>query len=120
MKRVVLAALALALAACAPVEQAGPTAPQPEATATTESACVARGGRWQRVGRAQTFQCVTTYADAGRACTDGAACQSGRCLGAPNLSGQTNVSGQCQATNMMFGCYTRIVNGRAEAAICVD
>lgn len=118
MKRVMFGVLALVLAACAPVEQAGPS-PQAEA-ANTESACAARGGRWERVGRAQTFQCVITYADAGRVCTDGAACQSGRCLGAPDLSGRANVSGQCQPTNMMFGCYTRIVNGRAEAAICVD
>ena len=116
MKRFVIMVAVLALCACAPVATPAPTAEAP----TTESACAAQGGHMERVGRAQTLQCVIPFADGGNACRDGTECQSGRCLGAVEASGQTNATGQCQASNMAFGCYTRIVNGRAEAAICVD
>lgn len=116
MKIGFLAGLAFVLAACAPAMEQ-PPAP----TASNEqAACAAQGGHMERVGRAQTLQCVIPYADANRACTDGAQCSSGRCLGPVEASGQSNVSGQCQASNMQFGCYTTVRNGRAEAAICVD
>jgi hypothetical protein len=74
----------------------------------------------QRVGRAQTMQCVITYADANKACRDGGDCRSGRCLGPVEASGRSDVIGQCQASNLIFGCYTSVSGGRAEAAICVD
>lgn len=117
MIRFLASALVFAACACAPVD--APTAPVSQ-TDAAQSACASRGGTLQRVGRAQTLQCVMPYADAGRACTDGSACASGNCLGAVDAAGQTNVTGQCQASNMAFGCYTRVNNGRAEAAICVD
>lgn len=117
MKRIFAAALLFGACACAPV--AAPTAPAPQAE-NAQSACAARGGSLERVGRAQTLQCVVPYADAGRACRDGSECSSGNCQGAVDVAGQTNVTGQCQASNMAFGCYTRVVNGRADAAICVD
>lgn len=116
MKRSLIVAAVLALCACAPAAAPAPATETP----TTESACAAQGGRVERVGRAQTLQCVIPFADGGDACRDGSECQSGRCLGAVEASGQINASGQCQASNMAFGCYTRIVNGRAEAAICID
>jgi hypothetical protein len=116
MKRFLIAAAVMALCGCAPVAAPAPVAETP----STESACAAQGGRLERVGRAQTLQCVIPFADGGNACRDGGECQSGRCLGAVEASGQTNATGQCQANNTAFGCYTRIVNGRAEAAICVD
>lgn len=74
----------------------------------------------ERVGRAQTLQCVITYADAGKSCTDGSQCQAGRCQGPMEAASRENVTGQCQPTNMAFGCYTTITNGRMGAAICVD
>lgn len=116
MKQVLIAMAVLGLCACAPI--AAP-APPTEAT-TTEASCGASGGRLERVGRAQTLQCVIPFADAGRACRDGGECQSGRCQGPVEASGRTNVTGACQASNMAFGCYTTVRNGRAEAAICVD
>ncbi len=115
MRAYFVAALGLVLAACAPVEQAPtPSASQPQAE------CAARGGAMQRVGRAQTLQCVIPFADANKPCRDGGECQSGRCLGPVDASGQANVTGQCQPSNMTFGCYTSVINGRAAAAICVD
>jgi hypothetical protein len=117
MKQFLIAAFVLGLAACAPVDPA-PTPGTSAGSAQTD--CTARGGTMQRVGRAQTLQCVITYADAGRVCQSGSECQSRSCVGPVDASGRSNVSGQCQSTNMAFGCYTRINNGRAEAAICVD
>jgi len=115
MKRLVLAVLALALAACA--------APELETSApaaqTAESVCAARGGALERVGRAQTLQCVIRFADAGKPCTDGSQCEAGRCHG-PMEAPRENVTGQCQATNTAFGCYTTLTNGRMGPAICVD
>lgn len=84
------------------------------------TACAARGGHIERVGRAQTEQCVITYADAGKACTDGAECRAGHCLGAIDAAEPGQTSGQCQASNIQFGCYTRIENGRPQAGVCVD
>jgi hypothetical protein len=118
MIRVGLLAVALALSACAPVDTPAPSSPQQADGAA--SACAAQGGSLERVGRAQTLQCVIAYADAGRACRDGSACLSGVCRGPVEVAQGANVTGQCQASNMAFGCYTRLTNGRAEAAICVD
>lgn len=117
MKRIFTACVALTLAACAPVEEA----PTPAtAVSNAQSECAARGGTLQRVGRAQTEQCVIPFADADKTCRDGSECLSGRCIGPVDASGQSDVTGQCQASNMRFGCYTTVVNGRAESAICVD
>ena len=115
MKSLMLAVFAMALAACA-----APAETPPAVADNAQATCAAQGGRLERVGRAQTLQCVIPYADAGKSCTDGAQCESGRCLGPVDAAGQTYTSGQCQADNMRFGCTTTIVNGHAEAAICVD
>lgn len=115
MMKLIAAIAMLVLAACAPIEQAPtPTTPGPQAD------CAARGGSMQRVGRAQTLQCVITYADANKPCTDGGQCQAGRCQGPMEAASRENVTGQCQPTNMAFGCYTTVTNGRMGAAICVD
>lgn len=116
MMRWTAAALVLGLCACAPAAET----PVSNANSAA-SACAAQGGRIERVGRAQTEQCVIPFADGGRACTDGSQCSSGNCIGSVEAAqSQANASGQCQATNMRFGCYSTIVNGRAQQAICVD
>lgn len=113
--RAVLAVFALALAACAaPAEHAGPT------QNTAESQCAAQGGQLERVGRAQTLQCVIPYADAGKACRGPAACESGRCLGPADADPDSNIVGECAPNNMRFGCYSVISGGRVQSAICVD
>jgi hypothetical protein len=116
MKKI-LFALALTLAACTSAPEQAQT---PPAVETVQGDCAARGGQMQRVGRAQTLQCVIPYADAGKACRDGGECASGRCQGPIEANPRENVIGQCQATNMAFGCYTTITNGRTGPAICVD
>ncbi|HJV40984.1 hypothetical protein [Caulobacter sp.] len=107
---------ALLLAACAPT--AAPT-PAPPSAQTQASACSAQGGSIQPVGRAQIPTCVVPYADGGKACADKSDCQ-GQCVLEGNLEPQGPVTGACQKTNRQFGCYARVVNGKATAAICVD
>lgn len=130
MKRTLIAAAALMMAACQPVPTTTPTqtastdtpAVQTPAPGTDAAACAARGGKMLPQGRMQSLQCVVSYADAGRRCTDGDDCQ-GDCRveevnGTPD-AGSAAV-GQCQANSSRFGCYTTIESGKAEATICVD
>jgi putative hemolysin len=110
-----IASLALSLlAACAPAAQ--PSAP---AAQSADATCAAHGGSMQPVGRLQRPTCVVPYADAGKTCSDKADCQ-GSCIAESNLEAQGAVSGQCQKTNVQFGCYAKIVGGKATGAICVD
>lgn len=129
MKRILIMAAALAISACqpmptTPVETASNDTPviQTPAPGTDAAACEARGGKMLPQGRMQSLQCVVSYADAGRRCTDGDDCQ-GDCRieevnGAPNAGAAT--VGQCQASSTRFGCYTTVEGGKAEATICVD
>lgn len=120
MKRFVMLA-ALFAAACQPMpDDGGPGVVQTSADAA--AACAARGGEMLPQGRMQTLQCVVSYADAGKRCTDGDDCQ-GDCrvedvANAPQ-AGAAAV-GQCQAKSGRFGCYTTVEGGKAEATICVD
>ena len=109
------ASLALSLlAACAPAS------PGPTQTAQSETAtCAARGGAMQPVGRMQRQTCVVPFSDAGKTCSDKADCQ-GACIADGNAESQAATTGQCQKTNVQFGCYAKIVDGKATGAICVD
>ena len=130
MKRILIATAALLMAACQPVPTSTPTqtastdtpAVQTPAPGTDAAACAARGGKMLPQGRMQSLQCVVSYADAGRRCTDGDDCQ-GDCRveevkGVPNAG--ASAVGQCQANSSRFGCYTTVEGGKAEATICVD
>jgi hypothetical protein len=111
------AGLALTLlAACAPT--AGPDAAPPKAD-SAQADCAGRGGSMQPVGRMQRLTCVVPYADAGKTCSDKADCQ-GACIAEGNLEAQGATTGQCQKTNIQFGCFAKIVNGKATAAMCID
>lgn len=147
MKRITLplaALTALLLAACQPMPQnealsaadeayaaqsipalpdgADPALAAESSTQETEAACTARGGKLRRVGRLQSVQCVVSYPDGGQRCTDGDDCQ-GDCRisenGAAPAEGAA-VVGQCQQTNMSFGCFTRVEDGKADATLCID
>lgn len=148
MKRIILpvaALTALVLAACQPMPQndtapaqlaeagapqsipalpdgADPALAAESSTQEAEAACTARGGKLRRVGRLQSVQCVVSYPDAGQRCTDGDDCQ-GDCRvdgnGAIPAEGAA-VVGQCQQTNMSFGCFTRVEDGKADATLCID
>lgn len=121
MKRIILpvaALTALILAACQPMPQNDPVSPAQQA----EAACTARGGELKRVGRLQSIQCVVSYPDAGQRCTDSDDCQ-GDCRIDGNSAAPAEgaaVVGQCQQTNMSFGCFTRVEDGKADATLCID
>lgn len=111
----------LSAGACAPTESSGgPVADAPTRSAET-SACAARGGQMQQVGRMQSWQCVVRYLDAGKRCTDASQCQ-GQC----EIPGNSGVApgaaavGQCQADSNRFGCRTTVKDGKAEATLCID
>ena len=108
------AAATLLLAACAPTAE--PAAPSAQ---TLTAACAAKGGAIQPVGKAQIPTCVIPYADAGKACADKSQCQ-GECVLEGDLEARGEVTGACQKTDHQFGCYAKVVNGKATAAICVD
>lgn len=109
------AVAALLLGACA-APSAQPAAPSADSLAAR---CAAKGGSIQAVGKAQIPTCVTPYADGGKACADKSQCQ-GACILEGNLEPQGSVTGQCQKTDRQFGCYAKVVDGKATAAICVD
>ncbi|WP_333592567.1 hypothetical protein [Brevundimonas sp.] len=118
--RVLAAALALIAASCAPAPIPGDTPARP-VQSLSSSECAARGGTMTPVGRMQTMQCVVTYGDAGKACTDGGQCQ-GDCRAQPDATLREGQSarGVCQATSNRFGCFTTIKGGKAEATLCID
>ena len=133
-----IAALALsallALGACAPVEgsaegasgseTAGTLPPQPgrSVAAGDQASCEARGGSWTRQGRLQAYMCVSSYADAGKQCTDGDQCEGDCRLPDGRRAGINDgpVTGVCQANSVPFGCFTRVEDGRPAATLCVD
>lgn len=86
----------------------------------TEPSCIAKGGQWQRVGRIQQLSCVLPTSDAGKACTDASQCEM-LCLatGADVVPG-TAVTGQCSASTNIFGCLTRVKDGKVEGTLCID
>ena len=130
MKRILIAAAAVLMAACQPMPASDGPTELAEATPAVQSvaggedaaACAARGGKMLPQGRMQTVRCVITHADAGRRCTDGddcaGDCRVGDVANAPAAG--TNAVGQCQASSSRFGCYTTVEGGKAEATICVD
>lgn len=130
MKRILMVAAAVLMAACQPMPASAGKTDLAEATPAVQSvagsedaaACTAAGGKMLPQGRMQSVRCVISYADAGRRCTDGDDC-AGDCrvedvANAPAAG--TNAVGQCQASSSRFGCYTRVEGGKAEATICVD
>ena len=120
MRRPLIAAALLTLAACAPTAPppAGPA--QAASGSDTAETCAARGGQIETVGRRGLPTCVVPYADAGKSCTDNAQCQGG-CIVEGNLEpNDAPVTGQCKRSNVQFGCYAKVVGGKATGAICVD
>jgi putative hemolysin len=124
--KALLFAAGLALAACSqtPVpEPVVPTteAPEPPTMSVSASACTARGGEMQQVGRMQSWQCVVKYADAGKRCTDASQCE-GQCeiTGNSGVAPGTATAGVCQADSNRFGCRTTVENGKAGNTLCID
>ena len=103
------------------VETPGAVAPE-QIIATDEASCKTQGGDWRPVCRMQQPACITTFQDAGKACTDGSQC-AGDCVAgtdAPFAEGGAAATGICAANNDPCGCKQKIEDGKATAAICVD
>jgi len=105
----------LIVASCA---QAPLTAPDTSQSHAAISACTGQGGQMQQVGRAQTWQCILQYSDAGKACTDSGQCQ-GHCL-SQDLGENAPAKGQCAADSNRFGCRSVLTNGVASPTLCID
>jgi hypothetical protein len=130
MKRFVMLAALLA-AACQPMPAEGGKADFAQTThgahggqtpADEAAACARRGGKMLPQGRMQSLQCVVSYSDGGKRCTDGDQCE-GSCR-IPDVTNAPRAGaaavGQCQPTSSGFGCYTTVEDGKTEATICVD
>ena len=92
------------------------------ATPAERARCEAAGGVVQQAGRLGWQLCVQSFPDAGQACRG-----SEDCLGecrlaetAGSVETGTPAKGICQASDEPFGCYTRVEDGKATQAICVD
>jgi len=115
--------VALAVSACAPLEQTPPQTNSVEkpVPASTQSACLSQGGDWAPICRMQQPACVLGFSDAGKACTDSDQCQ-GNCYaslsdGPPD--GRA-VAGQCAVNSNPCGCNVRVEDGKATPTLCVD
>ena len=124
--KAVLLAAGLVLAACSPTPAPAPALPlqdepEPPKMTVTTSSCTARGGQMQQVGRAQTWQCVVKYADAGKRCTDASQCE-GDCeiAGNSSVAPGARATGVCQADSNRFGCRTTVKDGKAQGTLCID
>ena len=92
-----IAAVALLAAACSP--QTTGTASNAPMQSADAASCATRGGTMKQVGRMQSWQCVISYADAGKRCTDGDQCQ-GDC----RIEGNSGVAPGAAATRSPAGC----------------
>jgi hypothetical protein len=125
--RTMLAAIALALAACAAPSSAPPTPVQADAgpvkppVLETQAACNSYGGEWRPICRMQKPACVVSFKDAGKSCSDSSEC-SGRCtLNSPgNVQPGTATKGTCTANSDPCGCFQLVTNGKADYTLCAD
>lgn len=71
--------------------------------------CTMNGGKWTRVGIAQTPFCLYTYPDWGKACHSSEECMGGCVIYESPIQDQPTPSvGVCKGTNDPFGCYAPI------------
>ncbi|RIJ22310.1 hypothetical protein D1224_12205 [Henriciella barbarensis] len=132
MRSYLLSASFILLAACAvPGETApgdgNPAAPYERitfkgeiATPAERARCEAAGGTVQRAGMLGWENCIQTFADGGKTCSDSSDC-TGECRSAGEfVDAGAAATGQCTANDNIFGCYQTIENGRAGGALCVD
>ena len=92
------------------------------ATPAERARCEAAGGVVRQAGMLGWQLCIQNYPDAGKACRG-----SEDCLGdcrldetAGPVEAGTQAQGTCQVSDVPFGCYTRVEDGKATQTICVD
>ncbi|MCL6271851.1 hypothetical protein M3P05_18190 [Sansalvadorimonas sp. 2012CJ34-2] len=123
IKRLSICLGIIVLSACAvekPATGHQKTLLQVASSLKTKLICEEKGGMWKKVGKLQSFSCVLTAGDSGAACTDSSQCQIGCVWSGKTVPAGTEVTGQCAATTNLFGCHTRVSNGRAEHTLCID
>ncbi|QZD89960.1 hypothetical protein K3148_00655 [Qipengyuania aurantiaca] len=103
------------------VSKGMPFLPGSALSAEDRRVCEEQGGTVEKRGMAQIEQCVTPYADAGKACTDGDQCE-GRCIAEGQVGSPPGepVTGICQRDDRLFGCFGIVEDGTIEAGLCVD
>ncbi|WP_018146898.1 hypothetical protein [Henriciella marina] len=90
------------------------------ATPEERARCEAAGGSVERAGMLGWENCIQTFADGGKICTDSSEC-TGTCRTSGEFAdGGSRVTGQCTSNDNIFGCYQTVENGVAGPALCVD
>lgn len=88
-----------------------------------KEACAAKGGEVRAEGMLGLPRCVIPYADAGAICTSSSDC-GGKCLGNDEVTDYNakpgEMRGLCAPNDSPFGCYAEIIDGTADAFLCVD
>lgn len=123
--------VAVSLAACT-IPGTAPTA-EPEsakyerisfagefATEAERARCLAVGGEIVRGGMRGWQTCLQTLSDGGQACSN-----PSDCIGDCRLVGKDPgygkpAKGRCTPTDSVFGCFSRVENGRSGPMLCVD
>lgn len=126
--RWIAAIAALFVAACAPMQEEPLQPPPPPASVekpaipATEAGCLAGGGQWAPICRLQKQQCVLTFSDAGKVCSDSDQCQGSCYADGSNgpLTPGVKAVGRCSLNSNPCGCNQRIEDGLPTPTLCVD
>jgi hypothetical protein len=82
--------------------------------------CLSEGGNWGPQGMSHHGLCVRTMADGGKSCTEAADCQ-GKCIyNGPHVPQGTPVPGKCSVSDLGFGCFNLVRDGKYAARLCAD
>ncbi|CAA0104437.1 Uncharacterised protein [BD1-7 clade bacterium] len=87
---------------------------------TSQGACEAEGGQWQKVGKLQREACILPAKDAGQPCTDSSQCEVACIAVQRRIDAGSKTTGQCQRSTQHFGCRTYVKDGVAEPTLCID
>lgn len=91
--------------------------------AIDKDACATKGGEVRAEGMFGMPRCVIPYDDAGAVCTTSEQC-GGKCLGDDEVTDYNakpgEMKGVCAPNDSPFGCYAEIIDGTADAFLCID
>lgn len=90
--------------------------------------CLAKNGKWAKIGPAPVESCNLPTSDGGKECTDTSECE-GTCLAALSNKEQNLVmrekktiqtKGKCTPWVITVGCQARVQNGKVQGILCID
>lgn len=90
--------------------------------------CLAKNGKWAKIGPAPVESCNLPTSDGGKECTDTSECE-GTCLAALSNEEQNLVmrekktiqtKGKCTPWVITVGCQARVQNGKVNGILCID